>query len=281
MNTTTTKEELKTIHGEDILFVFKGTEPFTTLPDTKTPLGVLIEKDDKVLCFECGSWHTRLGHHIHSHNLTARTYKQKYGFKLSSGLCSTKVSGVLSKAATDGVENGTTIGFQPGNMFQRLRKNIPNTTSSMQTRNKRSLCPEQIKYRMQLLAAKVGHSPSVPDALRYDSSLPEAVTRFYGNWNEGKKMFGFEIYTPEKPFLKTNEQKYKQSKPIADLVYDLRDYIQKYQTLPWVKNRRQNGFPHSKPTYLQRWGSSIKAWEHCGIKKTWKGNGLIVWSIIL
>jgi hypothetical protein len=255
----TTKEELKTLLGEDITFVFKGTEPFTTVEHSKHPLGVLIEKNGKVLCFECDKWFKSIGLHAHTHGMTANQYKEKYGFDQASGLCSVAISRAHSLRATANLKNGAYHGFQAGNSLGN-RPSSP-IKHSMQARNRRGICPEQIKYRLQLLAAKVGMSPSVSDANKHDRGLYPATVHHYGGWNEAKRALGLETYTGGTSCKTTC------TKNIADLIYDLRAYIDEYHTLPWIANQRQNNFPHSMTVYMGHWGSVRKAWQHCGIKK--------------
>ena len=101
------------------------------------------------------------------------------------------------------------------------------------------------------------------------------VIRKYGSWNKAKINFGF-------PINKTgynNITHASRVKKEADLIYDLRTYINEYKRLPWKftpkGDVRLNNFPHAKATYANRWGSLRKSWAHCGIKRS-KNNWLLI-----
>jgi len=260
-------KELKELHGDDIYFLFKGAEPFTPMQDTnkRIPLGVLIEKDNKVLCFECDKWFEVLNtSHLKSHGLTSAEYKEKYGFSSDVGLCNKEISAYRSSIA---MRNKKKF---PNNLYGSPKKkpihfDNSNTKRSVQKRNKTNTCEAQIYHRLSLVASLVGHSPSIPETAKYDAALIALCKAQYGSWLKAKEKLGF-----EKTDLSLCHQGIR--KQDAELIYDIREYVRKHNKLPFnsKNSSRLDNFPHSDGVYLQRWGSKSKAWKHCGISKTKK-----------
>ena len=258
-----TKNDLIKEYGEDIILLFKGDEPFTE-GDNNSPLGMLIEKDGKIICNECKNWFETLGFHLkHAHNLTAREYKIKYGMNLRVGLCNKKLSEYISKRMTETMKHRTSA-FK-NESVRKLGPKINSTKqriNSIQRRNSKATCPEQIKERINLLMLKFGDEFSIPQAREYDHTLVDYAKRVYGSWNKMKEAFGI------KPCgIGRNRKKNK-----ANLIYDLRKYVETYGSLPFYKNNSRenlklNGFLYSKITYINHFGSMLKTYATCGIKK--------------
>jgi hypothetical protein len=269
-----TNAELQEKHGEDIVFLFKGDEPYTEA--LGNPLGVLIERDDKVLCFECETWHERLSgppHQSHiwkAHKLTADEYKEKWGFNYSAPLCSRKVSETMREKSLKYIEENPEVLDKLAkhrNKGYRTRKANGFRTrgkKSMQHSNSRASCPEQIKQRYRLLQAKYGSDVSVNVIRVTDPYVESWAVRHFGSWNAFKKELG-------EP-TKEGGPAYQKQK--ADLIYDLRLYVEKHNKLPWdVHTKRpQNDFPHSVQPYETQWGTLSNAYLICGINSQYFNN---------
>jgi len=255
-----TKKDLKIKHGDDIILLFKGAEPFTEGPNNSV-LGMLVERDGKVLCNECGKWFTTLAPHIKKiHKMSADEYKDKYGINRTVGLCSKKFSSKMSDIMTKRMKHEMSQFAikevrELGHEATKTRKKA----KSMQYKNNRRTCPEQIKQRLMLLVAKFGGNPSSIQALQVDQKLVDYGNRTYGNWNNFKRAYKVKVTDVGKNNLKKD----------ADLIYDLRDYVEEAGKLPWKKIKGKettlDAFPHCKVTYRHHFGSILKAYAKCGI----------------
>ena len=271
-----TKNDLKLKYGDDIMLLFKGDEPFTEAVDG-VPSGMLIERDGKVVCYECGEWHTTLSAHTKRlHKLTARDYKLKYGINLGVGLCSkafsksrsdAMVNRMKTEASQFSIKEVRDLGHKA--IKEKATKgDIEN--NSMQKKNGCNLCPEQVKLRLQLLSAKFGDNFNGGQALQHDPKIVDYAQRVYGGWNKMKLQFGYAI----------TERGKNNMKELSDLVYDLREHVNTYGKLPWktkwnglTKKKKEitlHGFPHCRRAYQDRFGSLLKAYAKCGVKKNGK-----------
>jgi hypothetical protein len=254
-----TKQDLKIKYGDDIVFLFKGDEPFTEI--NNHPAGMLIERDGKVMCYECGKWFKSLGRHISTHRMKLDEYKEKYGFNKNCGLCSKEVSFNASERFTDMHKKGI-IKPPTGELLCKAREKANlariGTKTTMQYKNQHDTCPEQLRKRMELLVSKFGETVTVKEARTFDYGLVTRAKEYEGGWNKFKESFG----------IKINEIN-KKTKDIADLIYDIRRFVISSNRLPWYGKKQVvlDGFPHIKGTYKNYFGSYRKAWLHCGLKR--------------
>lgn len=257
-----TTKKLKIKNGDDITFLFKGQEPFTG--DSKgNPLGVLIERDNKVKCYECGGWYESLATHCRlAHKMTAKDYKIKYGFNLGAGICSKRISKMYrDRAIKNNFANYGRKNLIPG---AGKRKGKP---MSMQQKNAtgkgpeiKGTCPEQIKGRLARMIAKYGKSFTKENCYEaQESGIVSWAISQYGSFNKMKLKNNLDINIVG---LK-NE---------ADLIYDLRIYVGNNETVPFKEvggvDTVLDGFPHSRSAYVKRWGSWRKAMQSCGVIKS-------------
>ena len=256
-----TNDQLFEKYGKDIVFLFKGDEPYVEA--LGSPMGVLIERDDKVLCNICEGWFPRLGYHLHSvHKMNASEYKEMFGFNDTAPLCSRKESERKRQLTLEAFNKNPTISQkiaigrkkahetirQPGYRKQQPRKR-------MQGLNIRNACPEQMKQRYRMVQAKYGADVSLNIIRVVDSGLDSWACRHYGSWNAFKEALGEPTDTSSYP------------KDKAVLICDLREYVAQHGKLPWNvhTHQAQNGFPHSEAPYITKWGKMSMALLACGI----------------
>ena len=149
------------------------------------------------------------------------------------------------------------------------RKKINRFNRSMQEKNCRNTCPEQLKTRIALVISKLGKILTMDDIKELDGGLPSYIIRKYKTFSNFKKIYKL-------PILKEHQ------KEKANLVYDLRKHIAIFETMPWMKkkNKRIENFPHAKETYRNNFGSYRKAWESCGVRMIRMGRYQYKWKII-
>lgn len=258
MSKVLTNNDLYKKYGDDIVFLFKGDEPYVR--QNGFAAGVLIEKNNKVMCNECEEWFKSIGSHLKKrHSMTSAKYKEKYGFNRKAPLCSASHSRNLRekqlrvmsdpdsrKKAFEALAQGHITQSKNGRKYSKKR---------MQGLNIRNACPEQMKQRFKLAQAVLGKKIPLNQLRQYDSGLENYGVRHFGSWNKFKKSLGVEIDTSS----------YKIEK--AKLIYALRDYVKRYKSLPWnmTTKNAENDFPYSMAPYITRWGSYTRAAFACGI----------------
>lgn len=258
-----TTKDIKTKYGDNITFLFKGQEPFTGVENPKgeeKPAGVLIEREGKVQCYECGGWFKDLGHHVKIHKISPQEYKEKYGFNKTAGICCKELSKTRSDISIDTQMN---LGKKYHKNLEFGRK-FHSKNETMQMKNGKNTCPEQMKNRLKLLMIKHGEKLSAKEAKKYDYGVVNWAFK-NGGWNKAKEENGF-VYNKW-----TGKEKNE-----ADLIYDLREYVKENHYLPFYTYKydghtsgdKRDSFSHSITSYKAHFGSRIKAWLHCGIVKT-------------
>lgn len=265
-----TEKDIKEQYGNNITFLFKphleeNGETVFTQSDNGKPMGALIEKDGKVQCYECGKWFKHLGIHLKWHKISSEDYKKKYGFSKLAGLCnreiSRKRSALSSRICLENKERSieTLILARAKRTSNKLKK-INNPYYSIQAKNGRNTCPAQYEERFKLLIAKLGKNLGAIEAEKIDCGAVHWAKRTFGSWNNAKEKFG----------LKPND--ICKRKEESELIYGLREYVKKFGQLPWGakkynEHKRLNGFEFSIDSYVRHFGSRVKAWGHCGIRR--------------
>ncbi len=250
-----TKKYLELRYGDSIMLLFKGDEPFTATAND-APAGVLIERNGKIVCYECGFWFKSLHTHLRKmHKMTTLDFKLKYGLNRNVGLCSKETSRKHSEYMVNRMKNEVSQ-FSIKEVRELGHKANTVRKPTLQRKNHTNTCPEQIKYRLQLLTAKYGENFSESQAKEYDPKILDYAWRVHGGWNKMKKDFGIKVTEIGKNNLKQD----------ADLIYDLRHYIKTYSSIPWIKDVRIYGFPHAKRTYRNHFCSLRKSFSLCGVE---------------
>lgn len=251
-----TLEKIKEIYGETSILLFKGREPFTEVVKD-IPQGVLIQKEGKVVCFECKKTFHLLGPHlIKAHNMEVRDYKIKYGFNMGAAMCSDDYSKKRSYVASENNKTPKMKEYHCKKLIDNLEKtrNLKSRerkAATMQEKNSNNTCDEQIKKRIELLKAKIGDKLPIHEVIKYDSGVYGYAIRYFKTWNAFKKNFDL-------PITDLYQKKNK-----ADLIYDLRDFVDKNGSLPFKKDKKS--FPHSHKAYINHFGSMLRAYKECGI----------------
>lgn len=259
-----TNDDLYEKYGKDIVFLFKGQEPFVEA--LGAPAGVLLERDDKVLCYECEEWFPQLQYHLRKdHKMKTDDYKEKYGFNRGAPLCSRKISKERSDLAYLQIDKDPTIsrkvsiGRAHALQITKKRK-FERSNRRMQHANTRNTCPEQIKQRYRMLQLKYGNDVGLNVIRKVDSGIDGWAVRHYGSWNAFKEALGEPIDTSS------------YAKNTASLIYDLRKYVDEYARKPWDTYTHQalNDFPHSEQPYITRFKTINNALLIAGITGEYK-----------
>lgn len=169
-------------------------EPLKKIPkaDGFGYYGTVATTADKELvqCHLCGNLFKSLGVHIAKHNLTARTYKEKYGLGLRTAL--------IGDATREKMQRNT-VKIYDGKLPEHLRKyneaGQPNATRgkgsksaetsgwTLERRNKEGLCPDQVIEKIKEAAEKLGHTPSYDEfKVFYHTRYVASIRYLHGNY---------------------------------------------------------------------------------------------------
>lgn len=256
-----TDEQVKSLYGQNIVYLFKGSAPFTTGENPKAPLGMLIANaEGKVACYECNGFFHNLAGHVVCHDMSSETYKKKYGFAKNTAICSKEFSRQRSLSTLAAIEAGTVI--RPS--YALASRRAPRSEKSMKAKNEADTCPEQYKERFRLLAARYGDGFTVDQAREADYTCLDAMNTMYGSFNKAKEALGLTVNTT---FVKKGD---------ADLIYALREYVKRDGQIPWMGKKKAPGFAYWSSTYGKHFGSMSKAYKISGVRRVSRGS----WEVI-
>ena len=186
------------IHGHPFPIAEKA--PF--MQSGQSLLGA-IEYDealDQTKCHECGAWLNGLGNHIRAkHSINKAEYNRLHGLRPSSPISSlgTRAKhrvvakqhggpgrGVQSREAREAVKRST---------IARTGKSV--TPRVVENHNLKARCTAQMLFRIQVLAATIGHTPTHQDIRECDQLSLGAIESRFGGTDEAMIQAGLDPNT--------------------------------------------------------------------------------------
>ncbi len=175
-------------------------EPFM---NTETGIGLLgvlaIDAElDKVQCSECGWWGDCLSLHIrHAHkDMNAALYKVKFGLSPKTAL-------INEKMRTAKIKNGVYVANWMKKHPRIRRRSIrafvkkggrKGMKETMDKKNARGACPEQLLDAIVKLRDELGRRPSQRDFMKSKHArLNTSIVNTYGSWNEAIRLLGWDV----------------------------------------------------------------------------------------
>jgi len=174
------------------VFAYAEKEPF--LSAGESVLGALEydQSVDQVKCHECGIWIEGLGNHIKAHGMSRREYNQRFGLRDRCPLSSPSIREKHRNLASGRYALG-------GNLRRVSKeKSIAAVIASNSNRkrgktaeldNEEARCLAQSLFRLQLLAAQVGHTPTETERRAIGLGSPVLCARF-GSTERAMRLIG-------------------------------------------------------------------------------------------
>jgi hypothetical protein len=152
-------------------------------------LGALEYDEDKgcVKCHECGEWFPCISwtHLKFKHKKTIRQYKERHGFNMGTALCTPMFSEMRkigsSKLGPEQRAHRTAVLIEAGREHKRVHgTNKSNRGLQLERSNIIGRCHSQMLWRIQVMAAELGRTPTSREiaARGFDELL--VLTRFGG-----------------------------------------------------------------------------------------------------
>lgn len=221
---------------------------------------VLMTKDlDKIQCHVCGGVFRSLVGHIKTHDMNTKTYKEKYKLAKKTALVSETFRAELKENTVKWLKTLTEEQKEEikrkGREGLRKRKNIQ-PKISLETKNKRGTCPDQLLDQICGVANKLGHTPSKKEFIQVTGTqrYVHLIYKTFGSWTEAVKMAGYSV---KEPVFRgyTNKQ----------LLGFLKSYYKQNGTLP-RRTDFSRGLLPSYWIYHDRFGGIEKARKIAGIE---------------
>lgn len=257
-------------------------EPLRSVPNGHGYMGTVALSLDKksIQCHVCGGLFRSLAFHIRSaHGLTVKAYRKIFELSPQTALVSEQLRLYLKQKTLDWIKTLT-----PEEKEEYRRKSREGRRRSfaerrygsfyqpkitLETKNKRGTCPDQLLAKIQEVAEKLGYTPSLAEFIHVTGGqrYKHLIFATFGSWKKALEVGKF----PAKETKKVNKSvRYDDE----ELLEHLRIYQETYHKVPTHTDCKRGLIP-SEYSY-QRFGGLIKARILAGIempplKKGWKG----------
>lgn len=248
-------------------------EPLIKIPEGKGFgfYGCLLVSLDRetVQCHICGKLFANLAAHSRQkHNLTAVKYREKFMLARKTALVSEIERDRMKQLMLDYIN--TLSPQEKKNFYINKRRNLlvgrkqrkmPQPRESLETKNKKGTCPDQLLAKIVEVRNKLGHTPSlaefidVTDGQRYK----HLIFTTFGSWLNALKIAKL---LPKEKIQNGGRRKYSDE----ELLEYLNVYAQENRKLPTATDCKRGLLPDYS-VYIRRFGSFTQAREMAGVYK--------------
>ncbi len=256
-------------------------QEFLTIKNYKEPLkkipkeegfgyyGTICATTDgtKLQCHICGELFDSLSLHIfQAHKISTGEYKDKFQLARQTALVSESRREKRKQVSLAWVEKQKNkygenwryeVCFKPKKTYDR--KKIKHYKGTLETKNKRGTCPDQLLSKIHEVEKKLGRTPSFVEFMnetggqRYSS----LIVRTFGTWIQALKMAKLQ---PKERIAKSVKTRYTDEELLEYLV----NFARENQSVPtWSDFNR--GLLPTFGIYTKRFGSIEKARELAGV----------------
>jgi len=259
-------------NGNKELTLYHYKEPLLKNKDGYGYLGALsCTKDGKYLeCHICGELYADLAKHvIQGHKISARSYREKFQLAYQTKLISETERMARKERFLEWLKGKSKT--EQKEFFARLRKNALKGSKrnlnnrkgfqpkeTLERKNKKGTCPDQLLDKIKQAAQALGHTPSKHDFIGFCESqrFLHLIYKTFGSYRNALKILG----------MQPKQQKFGTHKKYSDaeLLEYLRIYAQENRKIPTYTDCRRGLLP-TYDTYIRRWGSMENARRVAGV----------------
>lgn len=222
------------------------------------------EKGTYVQCHMCGNLFQNLGNHIgQKHGISPREYKAKFQLALSTSLTSEverekrKNMGLNNwkKAPLSFRKKFMSLGRAGKKGFQLNRGKV-----TLETRNKRGNCPEQLIEMIRAITNRIGHRPTILEfkeetKLLGSGGMIDTVYTTFGSWARAVELAGY-----DRPISRGKPRKFNR----YELIEFLKEFHKRENKIP-TNSDCGRGFLPDENQYYRYFGGIKNAREIAGI----------------
>lgn len=194
---TASKVDFELPKGTKSYNLYKLHPPFRKLVDGHGYPGVVLERegDGKLQCHICGEWFDNLSNHIFlNHKKKVKEYKKKFGLRDKDSLVSKEIKefrktigmtaeniAILKQSALKGVAARKKNKKQH---FINKSISLKEAKGTLAALNSKGLCPDQVNYRFDIVAAQLGKQPTSRELRQYDEPVLTRIVQTFGTFNK-------------------------------------------------------------------------------------------------
>lgn len=249
----------------DLVSVSVYKEPLRKVEGGYGYYGVLLGTGDgeKVQCHECGVLYSSLTFHVYkAHGLRVREYKEKYGLAYKTALVSENLRNCYKEKTLEWLETLTPEEkrlYREQSRLGREKRCVFQPKLTLETKNKRGTCPDQLLAKIKEVAAALGKTPTKSEFI-WETGTQRYVHLIYktfGSWSEAVRRAGYEV-----------REKHKGVR-VRHTTEELLDYLRLFKRVngrvPTATDFRRDYLPDYE-VYIRRFGSIHEARLLAGIE---------------
>lgn len=272
----------KSLDGQELVF-YNYKEPLKPIVGGYGFHGVVLSNKEGtgIQCHICGEMFMNLSSHVmQAHEIKVRDYKEKYGLAHMTSLVSEQerqrlkmntikwLQGMTAKERRD-FRDRRIARFKEWRNRKISRRQQPKLT--LESKNKRGTCPDQLLAKIKEVAKHLGHSPSKDEFIDYFKSQKflHIIYKTFGSWIKAKEMAGYS----ENKRYELNSKKYEYH-TAENLLEYLKIFYQETGKPPTETDCKRGLIPESG-VYRKFFGSFPEARLQAGITEKvgrWEGN---------
>lgn len=174
--------------------VFDYAEKAPFVVSGQSVLGALEydEEVDSIKCHECGGWvHRALGLHLrHTHGLPAHQYRELHGISTTTALI-TPSKKEERRVALKSSNNtfGSAKWLAKANRVKATLLDTSRNKRTGETQNLSGRCAAQMLFRIQLIAAEYGHTPTAKECASHGLTF-QTIKKHFGGMGEAMEVAG-------------------------------------------------------------------------------------------
>lgn len=246
--------ELKDKLASEGLTLMNYKEPLKSIPKSEGVgyYGALIGSLDgeKVQCHVCGEMFPCIQLHAYEkHKLRARDYKEKFQLAYSTALISEKQREIRKERQIEVIRRMTPEqraewrrkGLEAYKKWMKEKHDPHAKKQTLETKNKRGTCPDQLLDRIKKVKESLGHVPTLGEFM-YETGgqrFKHLIIKTFGSWNKALVILGYQ----------TNSSSFEKN-PITKKTYkrwnkeELIEYLKIFY--------QENGVPPSHTDFKRR-----------------------------
>lgn len=245
---------------EEVLLYENYKEPLRKVSDEKGEgfgyMGTLAMNKEKthVQCHICGKLFKSMSWHLRNvHGITALEYKEEFGLDRTTALIGETIRRGMQEKAIQRA-NGLPKhleGFNARRKSGELKKK--GYKMSLEQRNKRGICPDQVLEKILELKEKLGKTPGMDDFHdEYRGRYMAPIKTIYGSYSNAVKKLG----------LQTRDELRHPNK--EKLIQDLIDFQKLNKRIPMTSDFNR-GLLRDKGVYIRQFGTLNNARLEAGM----------------
>ena len=243
-------------------------EPLKKIKNGYGYFGTLMSTKDgsKIQCHICGLLFADLPKHfIQSHDISTSEYRERFQLARLTALCSEqermrRKENYLKWLLSMSSDERDRVMRERKLRLNRVRKKRGNfqPKESLETKNKKGTCPDQLIDQIRIVAERLGKTPSKSDFI-YETGTQRYVHLIYktfGSWSNALKIAKL---APVEQRL-TGHRNYSDE----ELIEYMQIFTQENNKIPTATDFKR-GFLPSYDCYIRRWGCIEAARQACGV----------------